>query len=134
MLYDYMNIIVVLLILAVLGGGGYYLFKMEQAKSREEKRIADIEEKLKDTTKFHMYSECDYLGDELEISSEIKGQKMTQGSVGMGTPFKSIIIPKGFTVDTYTKPDKGGIKISYSGPTTSKCLSTPISHIEWKKE
>ena len=128
-----MNIIVVIIILAILGGGGFYLFKLEQAKSRKEKRIADIEEKVKDTTKFRMYSECDYLGDELEISSEIKGQIMTDGVVGLATPIKSMIIPKGFTVDTYTKPNKGGIKISYKGPTTFKCLSSPIYHIEWKK-
>ena len=122
-----MNIIVVLLIFAVLGGGGYYLFITEQAKSREEERIADTEAKLKDTTKFSMYTECDYLGSETDVASKA-------GTLSMDPMAKSMIIPKGFTVDTYTKPDKGGIKISYSGPTTSKCLSTPIPHVEWRKE
>ena len=130
-----MNIIVVLLIFAVLGGGGYYLFITEQAKSREEKRIADTEAKLKDTTKFSMYSECDYLGYEADVDINVEeGNPSKAGTLSMDPMAKSMIIPKGFTVDTYTKPDKGGIKISYSGPTTSKCLSTPIPHVEWRKE
>ena len=126
-----MNTILVLIVLVVLGGGGFYLFKMEQARAAEEKRIADIEAKLKDTN-IMMYSECDYKGDDYE-HGPLEDFSAGSGTLEMSPPAKSMIIPEGYTVDTYTKPDKGGVKISYSGPTTSKCLSTPIPYIEWRK-
>jgi hypothetical protein len=129
-----MNTILVLIVLVVLGGGGFYLFKMEQARAAEEKRIADIEAKLKDTN-IMMYSECDYLGTEIKASIKLEeGEAVKTGAADMDPMVKSMIIPEGYTVDTYTKPAKGGVKISYSGPTTSKCLSTPIPYIEWRKE
>jgi hypothetical protein len=126
-----MNIIIVLIILIVLGVGGFYLFKMEQERAAEEKRIADVEAKLEDTSKFITYSECDYKGNDYEHSL-LEGHD--SGILQLKPPVKSIIIPKGLTVDTYTKPEKGGVKISYSGPVAHKCLSPPIPYFEFKKE
>ena len=128
-----MTIIIVFIILIVLGVGGFYLFKMEQERAAEEKRIADVEAKLKDTSKFITYSECDYKGDDYG-HGPLEGFSAGSGALELSPPVKSIIIPKGFTVDTYTKPEKGGVKISYSGPVAHKCLSTPIPYFEWKKE
>lgn len=122
-----MNIIIVLIVLIVLGGGGFYLFKMEQKRAAEEKRVTDIEAKIMDTTKFITYSECNYLGLDIEHSDQ-------KGAVDLHPPVKSMIIPQGFTVDTYTKPDKGGVKLSFSGPVAYECLSTPIPYFEWKRK
>lgn len=122
-----MNIIIVLIVLIVLGGGGFYLFKMEQKRGAEEKRVADIEAKIMDTTKFITYNECNYSGFSIEHSDQ-------EGAGGMDPPAKSMIIPQGFTVDTYTKPDKGGVKLSFTGPVAYECLSTPIPYFEWKRK
>lgn len=124
-----MNIIIVLIVLIVLGGGGFYLFKMEQKRAAEEKRVADIEAKIMDTTKFITYSECNYLGTGVE-----HGKDQDKGALELHPPVKSMIIPQGFTVDTYTKPDKGGVKLSFTGPVAYECLSTPIPYFEWKRK
>lgn len=119
--------LLLILILIIGGAIGFYMFTQKAKAAEEEERVTlKEEEDLKDTSKFTAYTECEYMGFNHDIVTE-------DGTLESSPGFKSIIIPEGFTVDTYTKPEKGGIKISYSGPTTLKCLSTTIPYIEWRK-
>ena len=111
--------------LAASVGGGFYFLKQEEKKMKEEERLEEIEEQVEDSTKFVAYTQCDYKGDAIDISDD-------QGVLEINSGIRGLIIPVGFKVDTYSKPDKGGVKISYGGPSKVKCISVP--YLEWKKE
>jgi hypothetical protein len=112
--------------LAASVGGGFYFLKQEEKKAKEEERLEEIEEQVEDSTKFTAYTQCDYKGDAIDISDD-------QGVLEMSNPkIRGLIIPVGFKVDTYSLPDKGGVKISYGGPSKVKCISVP--YLEWRKE
>tara|TARA_Y100000385_G_scaffold275004_1_gene318829 strand:- start:37 stop:405 length:369 start_codon:yes stop_codon:yes gene_type:complete len=89
-------------------GGGFYMFKKEQ----ERKFIAE----KKAAPYVTVFDECDYKG----VMDEIKENEEVSTS---GSAFKSIIIPKGFKVVTYSGVDKGGTKITLGGPSDQKCTS-----------
>lgn len=112
--------------LAASVGGGFYFLKQEEKKAKEEERLEEIEAQVEDSTKFVVYTQCDYKGDAIDISDD-------QGVLEVSNPkIRSLIIPVGFKVDTYSLPDKGGVKISYGGPSKVKCISVP--YLEWRKE
>jgi len=94
---------------------------MQESKRQEE--IEAREKKYKEIPGFHLFPECDYSGDGV---FSMKLDNETEFSVGNGIEFKSFILTSGFKVDTYTESDKGGTKITYTGPASSKCLSNPI--------
>ena len=87
-------------------GGGFYMFKQEQKK----KLIA--EKKALDAVT--VFTECDYKG----VSTPIG-----EGDTESGSGFKSIIVPAGFSVETYTKQNKGGFKLTLGGPSDQKCTT-----------
>jgi hypothetical protein len=87
-------------------GGGFYMFKQEQKrKFIAEKKAASY---------VTAYMECDYKG----VSTPIG-----EGDMESGSGFKSLIIPAGFSVDTYPNLNKGGTKITLGGPSDQKCTS-----------
>ena len=89
-------------------GGGFYMFKQEQKrKFIAEKKAAPY---------VTIFDECDYKG----VMDEIKENEEVSTS---GSAFKSIIVPKGFKVVTYSKEDKGGVKLTLGGPSDQKCTS-----------
>lgn len=107
--------------LAASVGGGFYFLKQE----KEKERLEEIEKQVEDSTKFVAYTQCDYKGDAIDISDD-------QGILEINSGIRGLIIPVGFKVDTYSKPDKDGVKISYGGPSKVKCISVP--YLEWRKE
>jgi hypothetical protein len=98
-------------------GGGFYLFKKEQENTAKEELIAEKKASPYVTT----YMECDYKGKEVVIGDDllVDGEAI----ISVGTPFKSLIVPAGFSVDTYSKVDKGGVKITLGGPSDQKCTT-----------
>ena len=89
-------------------GGGFYMFKQEQKrKFIDEKKAAPY---------VTIFDECDYKG----VMDEIKENEEVSTS---GSAFKSIIVPAGFSVDTYSTENKGGVKITLGGPSDQKCTS-----------
>ena len=98
-------------------GGGFYMFKQEQEKTAKEELIAE----KKAASYVTMFGECDYkeefgkVGDDLLIDGE--------AIIEVGTPIKSLIVPTGFSVDTYSKENKGGTKITLGGPSDQKCTN-----------
>jgi hypothetical protein len=93
-------------------GGGFYLFKKEQENAAKEELIA--EKKAVDAVTG--YFECDYKGeDNITFSDDIETTPPR--------PIKSIIVPAGFSVDTYSKENKGGVKITLGGPSDQKCTT-----------
>ena len=89
-------------------GGGFYIFKQEQKrKFIAEKKAAPY---------VTIFDECDYKG----IMDEIKENEEVSTS---GSAFKSLIVPAGFSVDTYSTENKGGVKITLGGPSDQKCTS-----------
>jgi len=99
-------------------GGGFYLFKKEQENAAKEELITE----KKASPYVTAYTECDYKGKESVIG---KDSDFVDGEIilEVGTPFKSIIVPAGFSVDTYSKENKGGAKITLGGPSDQKCTT-----------
>ena len=99
-------------------GGGFYMFKKEQENAAKEELIAE----KKASPYVTAYTECDYKGDEHVIGEEAQFDD-GEITVSMGTPFKSLIVPAGFSVDTYPNENKGGAKLTLGGPSDQKCTS-----------
>ena len=110
-------IVCVLSSLSASMGGGFYMFKKEQENTAKEELIAEKKASPYVTT----YMECDYKGKEVVIGDDllVDGEAI----ISVGTPFKSLIVPAGFSVDTYPKENKGGTKITLGGPSDQKCTS-----------
>lgn len=109
-------------------GTGIYFAREEKKRSDEEKRIEEIEKQIEDTSKFIAYTECDYKGDPLEM-----GKEGEEGIFNVKQPsIKGLIIPAGFTVDTYSREDKQGVELTYKGPSKQSCLN--VHSLEWRKE
>ena len=110
-------IICVLSSLSASMGGGFYMFKKEQENAAKEELIAEKKASPYVTT----YMECDYKGKEVVIGDDllVDGEAI----ISVGTPFKSMIVPAGFSVDTYPNENKGGAKLTLGGPSDQKCTS-----------
>ena len=91
-------------------GGGFFMFKQEQEKTAKKEFIAE----KKAAPYVTMFMECDYKG----VSTPIG-----EGDMESGSGFKSLIIPAGFSVDTYPKENNGGAKLTLGGPSDQKCTS-----------
>ena len=91
-------------------GGGIYFFLQEKENSRKEEIITE----KKASPYVTMYPECDYKG---------TGVVVKETEHGESSGFKSIIVPKGFKVITYSKKNKGGVKLTLGGPSDQKCTS-----------
>lgn len=98
-------------------GGGFFLYKQEQENTR-------IKELITNATSVLTFTECDYKGGG---GTGIDDDAEVQLSSG----FKSIIIPKGFSVDTYPEVEFTGPKITLGGPSSQKC--TMIKSMKIKK-
>ena len=98
-------------------GGGFYMFKKEQENAAKEELIAE----KKASPYVTAYTECDYKGKEVVIGDDllVDGEAI----ISVGTPFKSMIVPAGFSVDTYPNENKGGAKLTLGGPSDQKCTS-----------
>ena len=99
-------------------GGGFYMFKKEQEKTAKEELIAE----RKVSPFVSAFMECDYKGDGHVFGEEAQFDD-GEITVSMGTPFKSLIVPAGFSVDTYPNENKGGAKLTLGGPSDQKCTS-----------
>ena len=99
-------------------GGGFYMFKKEQENAAKEELIAE----KKASPYVTAYTECDYKGDEHVIG---EGADFVKSDItaGANKPFKSMIVPVGFSVDTYPNENKGGAKLTLGGPSDQKCTS-----------
>ena len=101
-------------------GGGFYMFKKEQEKTAKEDLIAE----KKASPYVTVYTECDYKGDEHVIGKpENSGDVFVKSEVSLQSGFKSMIVPAGFSVDTYPNENKGGAKLTLGGPSDQKCTS-----------
>ena len=123
MYIDYNMAEIALMICAVsslLGsvGGGFYMFKKEQENAAKEELIAE----KKASPYVSAFMECDYKGDGHAFGEDTQ---FVDGeiTISVGTPFKSLIVPAGFSVDTYPKENKGGAKLTLGGPSDQKCTS-----------
>ena len=106
-------------------GGGIYFFLQERENSRKEELISEKQAAPYVTA----YFECDYKGDHAKFGDAPDFEK---ADVSFDTPFKSIIVPKGFKVVTYSKVNKGGVKLTLGGPSDQKCTS--VHSLEVTKE
>jgi len=106
-------------------GGGIYFFLQERENSRKEELISEKQAAPYVTA----YFECDYKGDHAKFGDDPDFEK---ADVSMDIPFKSIIVPKGFKVITYSKVNKGGVKLTLGGPSDQKCTS--VHSLEVTKE
>jgi flagellar basal body-associated protein FliL len=93
-------------------GGGFYLFKKEQENTAKEELIAE----KKAVNAVTGYFECDYKGEDSIVISD-------DGETTPPRPIKSIIVPAGFSVDTYSEENQGGVKITLGGPSDQKCTT-----------
>ena len=91
-------------------GGGFFMFKQEQENAAKEELIA--EKKALDAVT--VFTECDYKG----VSTPIG-----EGDMESGSGIKSLIVPAGFSVDTYSTKNQGGVKITLGGPSDQKCTN-----------
>lgn len=95
-------------------GGGFFLYKQEQENTR-------IEELITNATSVLTFTECDYKGENHGKFGDAPDFKKAEVQSSSG--FKSIIIPKGFSVDTYPELDFVGSKITLGGPSSQKCTT-----------
>ena len=101
-------------------GGGFYMFKKEQENAAKEELIAE----KKASPYVTAYTECDYKGDEYVIGKpENSGDDFVEAELEFGSGIKSLIVPAGFSVDTYPNKNKGGAKLTLGGPSDQKCTS-----------
>ena len=101
-------------------GGGFYMFKKEQENAAKEELITE----KKASPYVTAYTECDYKGDEHVIGKpENSGDVFVKSEVSLQSGFKSMIVPAGFSVDTYPNENKGGAKLTLGGPSDQKCTS-----------
>jgi len=99
-------------------GGGFYMFKQEQENAAKEELIAE----RKASPYVTAYTECDYKGKE-SVFGEGADFVKADITAGANKPFKSLIVPAGFSVDTYPKENNGGAKLTLGGPSDQKCTS-----------
>ena len=97
-------------------GGGFYMFKKEQENTAKEELIAE----KKASPYVTMYSECDY---KEEIGKVGEEDDFEEAELNIGSGIKSLIVPAGFSVDTYPNENKGGAKLTLGGPSDQKCTS-----------
>ena len=97
-------------------GGGFYLFKKEQENAAKEELI----DEKKASPYVTMFLECDY---KEEFGKVGEGDDFVEAELEFGSGIKSIIVPAGFSVDTYSKENKGGAKITLGGPSDQKCTT-----------
>ena len=97
-------------------GGGFYMFKKEQENTAKEELIAE----KKASPYVTIYSECDY---KEEIGKVGEGDDFEKAELNIGSGIKSLIVPAGFSVETYPKENKGGAKLTLGGPSDQKCTS-----------
>ena len=97
-------------------GGGFYLFKKEQENTAKEELIAE----KKASPYVTMFLECDY---KEEFGKVGEGDDFVEAELEFGSGIKSIIVPADFSVDTYSKENKGGAKITLGGPSDQKCTT-----------
>ncbi len=109
-------IVCVLSSLSASMGGGFYMFKKEQENTAKEELIAE----KKASPYVTMYSECDYKEEIGKVGEEDDFEK---AELNIGSGIKSLIVPAGFSVDTYPKENKGGAKLTLGGPSDQKCTS-----------
>jgi hypothetical protein len=107
-------------------GGGFYFMREQGEKNKEKQRI-DTAEAMVFGQKVIAYYECDYEGEDKLVIGETPDFVEMEG--GFENPLKSIVIPKGFTVDTYSNVNKGGVKKTYTGPHTERCISFHSLHV-----
>jgi hypothetical protein len=97
-------------------GGGFYLFKKEQENTAKEELIAE----KKASPYVTMFLECDYKEEFGKVGEE---DDFVEAELEFGSGIKSLIVPAGFSVDTYSKENKGGAKITLGGPSDQKCTT-----------
>ena len=109
-------IVCVLSSLSASMGGGFYMFKKEQENAAKEELIAE----KKASPYVTIYSECDYKEEIGKVGVEDDFEK---AELNIGSGIKSLIVPAGFSVETYPKENKGGAKLTLGGPSDQKCTS-----------
>ena len=97
-------------------GGGFYMFKKEQENAAKEELITE----KKAVNAVTGYFECDYKGED-NISIGVDDGNPIE--ISPPRPIKSLIVPAGFSVDTYPNENKGGAKLTLGGPSDQKCTS-----------
>ena len=97
-------------------GGGFYMFKKEQENAAKEELITE----KKAVNAVTGYFECDYKGKD---NISICGDDGYPKEISPTRPIKSLIVPAGFSVDTYPNENKGGAKLTLGGPSDQKCTS-----------
>ena len=97
-------------------GGGFYMFKKEQENAAKEELITE----KKAVNAVTGYFECDYKGKD---NISIGGDDGYPKEISPTRPIKSLIVPAGFSVDTYPNENKGGAKLTLGGPSDQKCTS-----------
>ena len=97
-------------------GGGFYMFKKEQENAAKEELITE----KKAVNAVTVYFECDYKGKD-HISIDVDDGNPIE--ISPPRPIKSLIVPAGFSVDTYPNENKGGAKLTLGGPSDQKCTS-----------
>ena len=97
-------------------GGGFYMFKKEQENAAKEELITE----KKAVNAVTGYFECDYKGED-HISIGVDDGNPIE--ISPPRPIKSLIVPAGFSVDTYPNENKGGAKLTLGGPSDQKCTS-----------
>jgi hypothetical protein len=115
-------------------GGGYLAYN-EMQKSQLEEEIKQREETFTKTPGLHMFSECNYVGNSVFQATGDNLPKTAEDEIviDISDGFKSFIITSGYKVDTYDKEGLTGVKMTYTGPTKMKCLTTPIKGLKFYK-
>jgi hypothetical protein len=119
-------IIFVLLIISV----GIFVGIVMMKKSQDRKERVDS---LLNTPGIHLFKECNYGGDPIQLQSELPETEEDYGVIDGSLIYKSFILTSGYKIDTYNKQNEEGVKISYTGPKEVSCLETPIKSVRITK-
>jgi hypothetical protein len=119
-------IIFVLLIISV----GIFVGIVMLKKSLDRKERIDA---LLSTPGIHLFRECNYGGDIIQSPSSLPETEEDYKVMGSSLRYKSFILTSGYKIDTYSRQNEEGVKISYTGPKEVSCLETPIKSLRITK-
>jgi hypothetical protein len=119
-------VIFVLLIISV----GIFVGIVMLKKSQDRKERIDA---LLSTPGIHLFKECNYGGDIFQYQGDLPETEEDYGVMDGSLRYKSFILTSGYKIDTYSKQNEEGVKISYTGPKEVSCLETPIKSLRITK-
>jgi hypothetical protein len=108
-------------------GGGYMAYDMM--------KIAEREKLYENTPGLHMFSDCNYSGENMFQATGEHLPETETDEIGSSASngVKSFVITSGYKLNAYQSTGREGSMITYTGPKIVRCLDKPIKSFRFYK-